>query len=64
MVAFTWEPIELREESLQIQLIFDRPYDISTHGEPNEIEITLQDIDFFVLASDESKIEHKVTASK
>ena len=65
-VNFTWYPVSFSEDTLVIQVNFDRPYDISMFWDQNELEVEIWDLegDIFRKSIDGSPLPPSVQGKK
>ena len=65
-VNLTWYPVSFSEDTLVIQVNFDRPYDISMFWDQNELEVEIWDLegDIFRKAIDGSPLPPRTHGKK
>lgn len=62
-VEFKWTPVSFDGQDLTVQLSFDRPFDISAFDDPNSVDITIKDVEFFVKLSDGWPLNEELTVN-
>ena len=58
-----WAPESFDGQVLELQLKFERPYDISAYDYPNTVKITIKDVNFFLRKLDGWPLNDEVSAT-